>query len=381
MSKQSRAGRTTPDVVIVGPTHPHTGGIAQHNTRLALELHDVGVSVRIESWKAQYPKGSRNGLGELPRDQPELPLVDDVVERLAWYSPLSWMALIGRVWRVNRVVFTVVTPFHAVPYLLPVLAIRRRQRFAIVHNVMPHERRAIDQLLMATLLRRMSGVIVHSDQQRQLALELGVRSDAILVTPLPDPGLTSLTDVEDPPALRGGEGVHVLFFGMVRHYKGLDVLLEAVAKVPEARLTVAGHFWEPIEKYQQLIDALGIRDRVVIESGYVSAGRIPELFADADVLVLPYRSGTASIVTETAFRFGRPVIVTDVGTLSEGIMEGGWGIVVRPEDSDELAAAIRQFADRSVLRAAVEAVTARADPEAERWAAYVEAIARQKTAP
>jgi len=310
----------------------------------------------------------------VPRDEPELPFSPPVVEKLAWYSPLTWIGLIRRVRRSRAVVFTVVTPFHAVPYIIPVLALRKRQRYAVVHNVVPHESSLVDRLLMKTLLRRMARVFVHSDEQRALALDLGVAADALVVLHLPDPGISAAVDVTGPPALTTGAPVSLLFFGMIRRYKGLDVLLSAVARSPSARLRIAGHFWEPLELYTEQITALGIADRVEIEPGYVSASRIPQLFAEADVLVLPYRSGTASIVMETAYRFGRPVIVTSVGTLAAGVEEGGLGIVVPAEDAAALAEAIETVSEPSVLERMHRAALERQDPEEELWSNYADAL-------
>lgn len=371
---------TGPRIAIVGPTHPYTGGIAQHTTRLAHELADAGAVPRIESWRAQYPKRLYKGTPRVPRDRPEIPPFDGVEERMSWYSPLSWLAAGRRLRDADAVALTIVTPFHAVPALATSLAAGRRpRRIAIVHNVLPHEPSAVDRVLMRRILGRMDAVIVHSDAQAALARELGVAADRVRVTPLPFPGITGATGARPPLPSAGEPGrVRLLFFGTIRRYKGLDLLLEALADVPGASLLVAGDFWEPVEDYRARITELGLDDRVELRPGYVDTADIPGLFAASDALVMPYRSGTASIVSTMARQSGRPVIVTDVGTLAADVHDGVDGWVVAPEDVPALSAAIREATDPARMASLTGAATDPSEVEARRWRAYAEVLLQSK---
>ncbi|MBR22470.1 MAG: glycosyl transferase [Leifsonia sp.] len=365
------------NVVIVGPTHPHTGGIAQHNTRLAHELLQRGVNTRIESWSAQYPRRSRNGLGELPADKPELPLFPHVVERLKWYSPLSWISLRRRLRNADTSVFAVVTPFHAVPYAPSLIGRVATERVAIVHNVVPHESSRLDRFLMRWMLTRMDRLIVHNEAQAELARGLGVKASCVTVSPLPFPGIGEGSEPMPPPYLASTGPLRLLFFGMVRHYKGLDHLLEALALTDSVELEVTGHFWEPADKYQEQIHRLGISDRVQLRDGYVETADMAAIFARNDVVVLPYRSGTSSIVTDLAFAHLRPVIVTDVGDLSDEIEEAVTGLVVPPLDTHALADAIQKASDRALLSEMSNGVARRPDKSAAEWALYVSCVLRE----
>jgi D-inositol-3-phosphate glycosyltransferase len=366
------------DVTIVGPTHPHVGGIAQHTTRLGHELARLDLAVRVESWRNAYPKWSRNGLGMVPRDAPEIPPLSDVTEKLNWYSPLSWIALSRRLRADKLVLFTVVAPPHAIMFALAALSKPRPLRGAIVHNVLPHERGVLDRFLVRWFLRRMSFIIVHTEEQERVAKSLGVTGESLHVLALPSPRITSAkTDVADPPYLHGGRTLHLLFFGMVRHYKGLDILLNAMAECADVSLTVAGHFWEPIEKYRSLIDQHKLQDRVNLMPGYVDAADIPGLMAQADVLVMPYRTATASIVADIAFEYGRPVFVTDVGNLAESVNATGAGVVAKPENIESFVHSLIKIADRKAYEEMVLAAKqVQAKPD-ERWARYVRAIAER----
>jgi glycosyltransferase involved in cell wall biosynthesis len=165
----------------------------------------------------------------------------------------------------------------------------------------------------------------------------------------------------------------MLFFGIVRPYKGLDVLLRALAQAPShVTLTVAGEFWSDSTEMDYLVSELGLRDRVTLRSGYVPADQLPALFADADALVMPYREATASQNALLAFAHGIPVITTTAGALAEAVRDGVDGLTCAPGDTEDLARALTEISDPATLsrlRAGVRAV----DPEPG-WAAYLRVL-------
>jgi glycosyltransferase involved in cell wall biosynthesis len=168
------------------------------------------------------------------------------------------------------------------------------------------------------------------------------------------------------------EGVHdrLLFFGLVRPYKGLDLLIRAL---PEGvSLRVAGEFWGGLDETKALVNELGLTDRVELRPGYVDAADVPGLFADVDALVLPYRSGTASQQVWFGHEHGVPVIATRVGTLGDHVTDGVDGLLVEPGSVEALRAALAGFyrpGEPERLRSGVKAV----DPEPY-WASYIEAL-------
>ena len=358
-----------PPIVLVGPTHPYTGGIAQHTARLALELEGAGVPVVVESWKAQYPKALYPGSGRV-EGEPEVGLPETVNESLAWYSPWSWWR-VGRRHRGSRIVVSIPTAFHALPYtVMRWGAGRRSGMWGIVHNVTPHDSGKLSKILMGFLLRSLHHLIVHGDTAKDDATALGVRPEAVTVTALPSPWPER--GAVATPASKGP--LRVLFFGTIRPYKGLDVLLEALAQVPGTTLSVAGEFWEPREPYDDLISRLGLIDRVTIRPGYVPAEDFEAIFSAADVMVLPYRRGTGSIVKEVGFRFGLPVIATRVGAISDGIEHDVNGLVISPESVDELTEALRLAGKPATLARWRKAISESSGANRKRWADYVTAI-------
>ncbi|SDK26158.1 Glycosyltransferase involved in cell wall bisynthesis [Nonomuraea maritima] len=348
-------------VAVVGPTYPYKGGGAQHTTELAHRLAAGGHDVVIESWRAQYPSFLYPGQQTI--DAPEGTPFPGTVRRLDWRRPDGWLSAGRRMRAADRVVLAVLSPVQVPAYLGILYGVGRATRtVALCHNVLPHERKPYDEPLMRALLRRVGGVLTHSEEQAGLAR--GLTGRPVRVAALP-PHLPSTTG-ERPARVHR----RLLFFGIVRPYKGLDLLLRAL---PEGvGLTVAGEFWGGLDETRALIDELGLGDRVELRPGYVPAAEVPELFAAADALVLPYRHATASQNVWLGHEHGVPVIATRVGALADHVTDGVDGLLVEPGDVGALRAAIERFyasGEPERLRSGVKAV----DP-APFWSAYTEAL-------
>jgi len=344
----------------VGPTHPYKGGIAQHTTELAHRLVAAGVGVEVWSWRRQYPARLYPGEQRVAGSRPESPPFPATTEPLSWDRPVGWLAAGRRARRegLDAVLLTWTTPVQAPAYAALLAAYLRRgaetRAIGVCHNVLPHEGSRADRPLARSVLGRCAGLFVHSASEAEQARELAPRARV---------GIAALP----PPALPTGSGAawdgptrSLLFFGLVRPYKGLDVLLTALAH-PDAprdlRLVVAGEFWTPVAQMRAQVAALGLQDRVDLRPGYVAAGDVAGLFAAADAVVLPYRAGTSSIVPDLAHRHGVPVVVTSVGTLAATVRDGVDGLVVAPEDPAALAGALRRLytgAELARLRAGVD---------------------------
>jgi glycosyltransferase involved in cell wall biosynthesis len=351
---------------VVGPAFPYKGGGAHHTTELAHRLAAAGHDVVIESWKAQYPGFLYPGQQTI--DEPEGEPFPGTRRELAWYRPDGWLRT-GRALRsADLVVLAVLTPVQVPSYLGILRGLRGRARVvALCHNVLPHERKPYDVPLMKALLRRVDGVLVHSEQQAELARTLTGRPVTVAEMPphLPTP----------PSAGPSSEGVRdrLLFFGIVRPYKGLDVLLRALAAgPPKVGLTVAGEFWGGVDETRELIASLGLTERVELRPGYVPAADVPGLFAAADALVLPYRSATASQNVWMAHEHGVPVIATRVGGFPDQVEDGVDGILCDPGDVGSLTDALDRFyapGEPERLRAAVRPVD-----DGPLWTAYLDRL-------
>ncbi|GLW05379.1 glycosyl transferase family 1 [Microtetraspora sp. NBRC 13810] len=350
-------------IAIVGPTYPYKGGGAQHTTELAHRLDALGHDVVIESWRAQYPAFLYPGQQTI--DSPEGTPFRTVRRKLDWRRPDGWVRCGRRLRRTDLAVLTVLSPVQVPPYLgILYGAARSTPVLALCHNVLPHERKPYDTPLVRALLRRVDRVLAHSEEQAALARSLAPAPVAVAGLP------PHLPARRDGRAAADGVRRRLLFFGIVRPYKGLDLLLRAL---PEGvSLTVAGEFWGGLDATRDLVAELGIADRVELRPGYVAAHEVPALFARADALVLPYRSATASQNVWLGHEHGVPVIATRVGALADNVTDGVDGLLVEPGSAEALREAIGRFyapGEPERLRAGVKSV----DPEPH-WAAYLSAL-------
>ncbi|MGW4637764.1 glycosyltransferase family 4 protein [Sphaerisporangium sp. NPDC004334] len=369
-------------VAIVGPTYPYKGGGAQHTTELAHRLTALGHEVVIESWRAQYPSFLYPGQQTI--SAPEGEPFPGVRRELDWRRPDGWLRCGRRLRGADLAVLTLLSPVQVPPYLGILAGLRRATEVvALCHNVLPHERKPYDAPLVKALLRRVDRVLAHSEEQAGLARGLAPAPVRVAGLPphLPSKGeslaaprgeMLAASGDESLAAASGGVRRRLLFFGMVRPYKGLDLLLRALARVPGVSLTVAGEFWGGLEETRALVAELGVGDRVELRPGYVAADDVPGLFAGADALVLPYRSATASQNAWLGHEHGLPVIATRVGALADHVTDGVDGLLAEPGSVDALTEVIDRFyqdGEPERLRQGVKAV----DPEPH-WAAYTAAL-------
>lgn len=355
-------------IALVGPAQPFRGGIAHYTTLLAAHLtakHDA----RLYSFARQYPAWLFPGRDQI--DPSERPLA--AVEARRWltpYWPLSWRRVTRdwSVWRPDRVVLQWWVPFMA-PMSAWLLRAARRQGLhstLICHNVLPHERGRADALIVSQVLRRADRLIVHSQAEHDRARALLPQAD-IAVTPHP-----TYADFRSGQWTRAAararlnlDGRVVLFFGLVRPYKGLLDLIEAlpaVLKETDLTVLVVGEIWGKAAPYHERAQSLGVADRMQFVDRYVSNDEAAMYFAAADLVVLPYREATGSGVLQLAFGLGVPVVATRTGGMDEVVDDGVTGFLVRPGDTVGLGTAISRYfkEDRSgAFRAAIDEQRAR----------------------
>ena len=229
------------------------------------------------------------------------------------------------------------------PCLWSLCAMLRRAGIPIVfmsHNVLDHERRSWNAFLSTSILRLGSLHLVHNgceiERLRALLPDADVRAHR---HPIYDHYPAAQT------RLPRRAGLELLFYGFIRTYKGLPVLLEAIGLLRDIdlRLTVVGEFWTGEKAARELIDRLGIGAKIELVPRYVSEIETAAYFDRADAVVLPYLVATGSGVATVAYHYDKPVIATDTGGLSDYVLEGRTGLLTRPADASALAEAIRRF--------------------------------------
>ena len=375
------AGTSALRLAVVGPTHPYKGGVAAHTTTLARELSEAGHDVVLVSWSRLFPELLYPGEGAVPAGSPDVAPFPRTVRALSWARPDSWVRTGRRLRDVDAILVVHVVP-AVVPSHLALLRaagagrrdggrggadMRGPRSVGVVHNVLPHEPHPGDEPLVRTFLRRVDAVLVHTPAEARAATTLGASHVVVADLPphLPGGPPVARPEHDGPPRL--------LALGMVRDYKGIDVLLRALTRVPDVELTVAGEMWgESGRTVKALADHPTLRGRVEVHGGYVPADRLAPLLARHDVLALPYRSATASQNVLLGQKHGLAVLASDVGTFGRQVRDGVDGLLVPPDDEDALSAALHRLAEPGYaarLRSGV-----RAPDLTGPWATYVGAI-------
>jgi glycosyltransferase involved in cell wall biosynthesis len=358
-------------VAVLGPVHPYRGGIAHYTAALAAELRTEGHDVLVINLTRQYPSFLFPGSTQVDNstvafDVPAVRIVDSL-------DPRTWVAAVARM-RQHKTERLIVQWWH--PYFAPAFGcIARLARRAgirvtfVCHNVAPHESSLADRALLRWAYSAVDDFVVHAEVEQKKLRQMRPTA-AIRVTPHPVydvfGGLdtANLSRVEARKRL-GFEGDRVIaFFGLIRAYKGLDLLLEAFPRIHRttgARLLIAGECYEDRERYDTLV-AAAPTGSVRFDAHYIPNEDVPIYVRAADVLVLPYRHATQSGIVQIAYACGRPVITTAVGGLPEVVEHGVTGLLVAPGNPDALAEAVERFyaADLgATLEAGVEAARGR----------------------
>lgn len=359
MSKNSRN-------IIIGPAFPLKGGIANFNEALCSAFQEGGTPSSIVSFSLQYPSLLFPGKTQLaggdapPAGISITPLINSV-------NPFSWYTTARHIARLHPdfVIIRFWIPFMG-PALGTIARLIKRKLpgtpvIAITDNVIPHEKRPFDKPFTSWFINSCDGFVVMS---RSVANDLKEfdTSKPVVIQPHPVYNIfgapvsrnEACSALGLDPSLR-----FLLFFGLVRKYKGLDLLLEAFAasssKDPNLRLLVAGEFYDDEAAYRNQIQTLGIDNKVIVHNRYIPKEEVRHFFGAASLVVQPYRDATQSGVTQIAYHFQKPMVVTNVGGLPEMVPHGKAGFVT-PVSADAIAEAITDFFEKNLEKEFTEGV-------------------------
>ena len=351
-------------IVIIGSAHPFRGGgVTTFNHRLAKEFIDLGHECAIYSFSLQYPSFLFPGKTQYTDEPaPEGLTIHSVINSV---NPVNWVRIGNRLSKERPDIIVV-------RYWLPLMGpafgtILRRVRknsytkiICIADNIVPHEKRPGDHAFTTYFLKSCDAFITMSEKVMNDLKSFEPGKPAQLVAhPLYDNfGATvPKTEARDHLGLPQNEKI-ILFFGFIRKYKGLDLLLEAMSILqqpnlkhqtsnPEGsgqavKLLIAGEFYESEKLYQEQIEKLGIRDQLILRTNFIPDSEVPYYICAADAVIQPYRNATQSGVTPLAYHFEKPMIVTNVGGLPSLISNEKSGPIVEP-DPASIAQGILKF--------------------------------------
>jgi len=368
-------------LTVFGPGHPYRGGIARTTTDLVHALEARGHDMLFLTPRRQYPKWLFPGAND--RDPDACRRLDCAEVILDPLQPFSWPGSRRRA-----------LAHEADAWILPywtwawsglwrwLLRGRRPPVVAVAHNPADHGAGVLQRSAARSVLRRCDAVFTHA---RILEEELAAAYPGVPTAshPLPPPELGELPPREEA---RGQLDIQAdrkvaLFLGLIRSYKGVDLLLDAISRQHQDSnwlLVVAGEPWEDLgPALRKQVRDLGIEDRVQLRLGWVPEAEVPFLLAAADLVVLPYRSGSQSAVAPLALAAGLPVLSTRVGGLSEVVQDGVNGVLVEPGSVDELARALEELTSDKLVELAEGARRSRKRLTWDGYAAALESLLEQ----
>ncbi len=345
------------NVIIIGPAWPLRGGLASFDQRLCKAFLEEGHSCSIYSFSLQYPGFLFPGTTQYADDPPPpgieiRPVINSV-------NPLNWLVTGNR---LKKLAPDLVVVRYWLPFMGPALGtilrrIRKNRKtkiIAITDNVKPHERRPGDKTFTKYFLKSCDAFVTMSEAVMDDLRKFEKNKPAKrVIHPLYDNFGEIITKPEARKLLNEKTGLQlttdekiILFFGFIRKYKGLDILLRAMAEplIREAgiRLLIAGEFYEDRNPYLKLIQELQIQDQLILKTDFIPDSEVQFYLCAADAVIQPYRHATQSGVTPLAYHFEKAMIVTNVGSFAEQILHGQTGLVAEPEPLS-LASAIRHF--------------------------------------
>ena len=340
-------------IVVVGPAHPLRGGIAQFNERLSSEFQKLGHQVVLFSFSRQYPDILFPGKTQF--DSGAAPKGLDIRTVIDSINPFNWLKVARQ---INKEQPDLIVVRYWLPFMGPCLgSILRLVRsnnessswpkvVAITDNVIPHEHRPGDRIFTQYFVNSCDGFVAMSGKVMDEISAFDSQKPRLLIH---HPIYDQFGEPIDKTMARKQLGLNtkgkvIAFFGLVRHYKGLDLLIRAMAddRLRDVRLFIAGEAYGETETYLKLINELGLQERISWRNEFIPAEVVPAVFCAADVVVQPYRTASQSGVTQIAYHFARPMIVTYVGGLPEMVTHGQGALVCKPR-AEAIAEALDQF--------------------------------------
>jgi D-inositol-3-phosphate glycosyltransferase len=325
-------------IVILGTAHPYRGGLASYNERLAWQFITEGHEAIILTFTLQYPRFLFPGKTQYT-DSPA-PQGMKIIRILNSINPFNWLRTGYRIRKLNPDIL-IIKYWH--PFMSPCfgavarIARKNTRVLCIFDNVIPHEKSIIDRILTRYFVRSIDGALVMSKSVGEDLKTFRVNIPAAINPhPLYDNYGAIIPRDEALNKLNLDSSFsYMLFFGFIRAYKGLDLLLEAFAdrqfRNRKLKLIIAGEFYENAAPYYSIIEKNAMGSDIIIYDRFIKEDEVALFFSAADLVVQPYRSATQSGVTQIAYHFEKPMLVTDVGGLSEIVIDKKCGYVVKPE--------------------------------------------------
>ena len=338
-------------IIIIGPAYPYRGG----NSLFVSHLYDLlneSFEVKIYNYKLLYPSFLFPGSTQydksdsLIKKAPNERLINSI-------NPLNWFSVAQKLKKENAdlIIFDWWHPFFALCHFTISQLIQKVYRGKIIfltENFISHEGSIFDRVLTRIGLSNADKFVVLSEKVHK-EISIFAPEKLVYISELP---IYDCYDFKQTPPSKKEFGfeeddIVLLFFGYIRKYKGLDILIDAMPSLrklnSKLKLLIVGESYDDITKYTSKISALGLENSVKLINNFVPNEEVGKYYSVADLVVLPYRSATQSGILNVAYGFGKPVLVTNVGGLAESVDEGLTGFVIEPEDASQITSGVQKY--------------------------------------
>ncbi len=335
-------------IAILSPFYPYRGGIAQFSAMLYTEFANEGHEVKAFNFKRLYPDLLFPGKTQYVGEDDQATAVDSV-RVLDSINPFSYSRTVKEIkaFTPDVLIISYWMSFFAPAYAHIAKCLKKECKvITLLHNAIPHEPRFFDKPLATLLFKQSDGFVVLSEN---VGKELRQLCPGAKYMVNPHPLYNHFGDKIGKEVACGKLGIdpsknNLLFFGLIRDYKGLDLLIDAMDKLGDKyQLIIAGEAYGDFSKYTLQIEASRAKERILVYNNYISDNEIPVFFSAADALILPYRSATQSGVVSVAYHYDLPMLSTPVGDFSQSIAQPSTGIVVDDVSSEAIAKGINEL--------------------------------------
>jgi glycosyltransferase involved in cell wall biosynthesis len=341
-------------IIVIGPAHPLRGGLASFNERLTRQFNNEGYNASITTFSLQYPNFLFPGTTQYSSEPAPNDLNIDV--SINSVNPFNWIKIGNKIKKIKPDIIIVRywLPFMA-PCLGTILRIVKQNKhtkiICIADNVIAHEPKFYDNFCTTFFVKCIDGFVTMSEKVSTDLRQFTTKQAIKVIHPLYDNFGAAIPQLQAQQHIQINTNKKtILFFGFIRQYKGLDLLIDAIALLKKdapvffatIQVVIAGEYYEDANKYQQQIQTLQLQDVIIEKTNFIPDSEVKYYLCSADVVIQPYKNATQSGVTPLAYHFEKPMIVTNVGALASNVPHGKVGVVCEP-NAASIANAIQLF--------------------------------------
>ena len=338
-------------IVTIGPFPPLRGGISDFHESLVNQISKKS-DVKVLNFKSLYPKIFFPGKSEYGNNKSSFKNVNTILNPLNVLSWIKGKSLIKEN-STDKIIISYWSFFFIPVYMFLLGSVKKENRYVLFHNVISHENKPFEKFLLRHFIKIIGHCIVMNNYNKELILKINPKANIISnFHPIYEIPYADNSNNNYKADLNIKTKKNILFFGLIREYKGLDLLINAIAlsknKIKDLKVLVVGENYESLEKYHKIIRTHNMKDSFIFINSFVDKDDIKKYFLSSELVVLPYKSASQSGVLSLAYNFNRPVLITDVGGLSDYVSDKKSGFIVEP-NPEHISKKINIFFDENLF--------------------------------